>query len=82
MAPPTLDDLRKRILHRGTETEEKINDRMKVAKAELDLMKEYDYIVINDEVEKASERIRAIISAEHCKKDKLIHKFEKWLKEV
>lgn len=80
LAPPTLDELRKRIIHRGTETAEGVDNRMRVAKEEIDLMKEYDYVVVNDEVDKACERIRAIVTAEHCRRERQLHKFTRHLK--
>ncbi|GAB7388078.1 guanylate kinase [Bacillaceae bacterium] len=82
LAPPTLEELRQRILHRGTENEETINRRMRVAKEEIELMREYDYVVVNDEVQKACDRIIAIITAEHCKCERQINKYKKLLEEV
>ncbi|WP_134700307.1 guanylate kinase [Ammoniphilus sp. YIM 78166] len=82
LAPPDLAELRSRIVGRGTETEETINSRMSVAKEEIELMDKYNYVVVNDEVEKACHRIQAIVLAEHLKKDRQIAKYRKWLKEV
>ncbi len=72
LMPPTLEELKKRIRHRGTETEESLASRLGVAEDEFRLIHHYDYVVINDVVEKACERIQAIITAEHCRKDRLI----------
>lgn len=82
LAPPDLAELENRIVGRGTETEETIRSRMAVARAEIELMDQYDYVVVNDVIEAACERIKAIITAEHLKKERQIHKFRKWLKEV
>ncbi|AIC94887.1 guanylate kinase [Shouchella lehensis] len=71
LAPPSLKELRDRIVGRGTETEDIINERMHVAKEEIDLMRMYDYVVENDEVELAVERIKAIVTAEHCRRERL-----------
>ncbi|MCF6137050.1 guanylate kinase [Pseudalkalibacillus berkeleyi] len=71
LAPPSLDELRNRIVGRGTETEELIDNRMKVAKEELEMMDHYDYVVENDEIQAACDRIKAISIAEHCKKDRI-----------
>ncbi|WP_100399394.1 guanylate kinase [Bacillus sp. FJAT-44742] len=76
LMPPSLAELRKRIEGRGTENAELINKRMTVAREELDMMKNYDYVVENDEVEKAVERIQAIVTAEHCKQERLIEKYK------
>ncbi|MFC7442375.1 guanylate kinase [Laceyella putida] len=72
LVPPTFEDLRKRILGRGSETETSLSSRLHVASDELKQIEHYDYVVINDEVEKACERIQGIILAEHCRKDRLI----------
>jgi guanylate kinase len=82
LAPPDLEELRNRIVGRGTETEESINNRMSVAKDEIELMDNYNYVVVNDQVELACARIKAVITAEHLKKERQIAKYRKWLKEV
>ncbi len=82
LAPPDLNELENRIVGRGTETEDTIRNRMQVAKKEIEMMEHYDYVVVNDVIESACERIEAIITAEHLRKERQIHKFRKWLKEV
>jgi len=72
LVPPTMEDLRQRILNRGTETETTVTHRLDVANDELKQIRHYDYVVINDEVEKACERVQSIIIAEHCRRDRLI----------
>lgn len=76
LMPPSLAELRNRIVGRGTETEDLINNRMTVAKDEIEMMNKYDYVVENDEVHLAVERIKAIVTAEHCRKDRLIEKYQ------
>ncbi|MDE5413023.1 guanylate kinase [Alkalihalobacterium chitinilyticum] len=76
LMPPSLAELRKRIEGRGTETADVINKRMTVAKEEIDMMKKYDYVVENDEVQAAVNRIKAIVTAEHCKRERLIEKYK------
>ena len=49
---------------------------MKVAKEEIELMSYYDYVVENDEVDNACDRINAVVSAEHCRRDRLIEKYK------
>ncbi|WZY01136.1 guanylate kinase [Bacillus sp. FSL W7-1360] len=71
LAPPSLQELRNRIVNRGTETEDVINERMNVAEDELELMSMYDYVVENDEVDRAVSRIQAIVTAEHCRRERL-----------
>ncbi|TCP29125.1 guanylate kinase [Scopulibacillus darangshiensis] len=77
LAPPSLQELKKRITGRGTETAELIQNRLTVAKSEIDLMKHYDYVVENDEVHAACERIESIVTAEHCKRERIIEKYKK-----
>ncbi|RYM07227.1 guanylate kinase [Sporolactobacillus sp. THM7-7] len=77
LAPPSLSELKKRIIGRGTETESLIENRMSVAKSEMELMENYNYVVVNDQVDKACDRIEAIVLAEHCKVARLIEKYRK-----
>lgn len=76
LMPPSLAELRSRIVGRGTETEDIINKRMTVAREEIDMMKKYDYVVENDQVHLAVERIKSIVTAEHCKRERLIEKYK------
>ncbi|MBP2025843.1 guanylate kinase [Peptoniphilus stercorisuis] len=64
LLPPTMDELRNRLVKRDTETEEEINTRFKNAFKELDFVGEYDYFVVNNEVDDAVESIEHIIAAE------------------
>lgn len=76
LAPPNLRELKKRIIGRGTETADLIESRMTVARSEMELMENYDYVVENDEVEKACDLIESIVLAEHCRVDRLIEKYK------
>ncbi|MCM3713140.1 guanylate kinase [Halalkalibacter oceani] len=76
LMPPSLAELRNRIVGRGTETEDIINKRMTVAREEIEMMEKYDYVVENDEVNLAVDRIKAIVTAEHCKRERLIEKYK------
>ena len=67
LMPPSLKELEKRLRSRGTETEEKIKNRLGRAEAEMSLAADYDYIVINDIVDTAAEKISCIITAEKLK---------------
>ena len=66
LAPPSLDDLRE-LSWRGTESDEKIQSRVNEARKEVEMMNLYDYVVVNDEVELAKNRIQSIVEAEHLK---------------
>lgn len=71
LLPPSLRELQQRIESRGTETAEMIESRLTVAEEELDLIEHYEYAVVNDKIESACERIQSIITAEHCRCDRL-----------
>ncbi|MGX7348122.1 guanylate kinase [Aerococcus vaginalis] len=72
LAPPNMRELESRIVNRGTDSSEVIAKRMDKARDELQLMTQYDYVVENDEVSRAVERILTIIKAEHLKVDRFI----------
>lgn len=79
LAPPSLSELESRIVNRGTETEEAIQRRMQVARDEIELMDLYDYVVENDSVETACEKINCIIVAEHCRRERVEVRYKKML---
>ncbi len=64
---PSMEELHRRLVGRGTEDEQTIANRMAVAKRELTRAFRYDYVVINDEVDKAVDRINTIIEAEQLR---------------
>lgn len=65
--PPSKEELMRRILSRGTEKTNEIEKRMSKVESELLYVKEYDYMVVNDNIEEASKNILAIIKAEKCR---------------
>ena len=67
LTPPDLNELESRIVNRGTDSDEVIAKRMKTAREELELMKYYDYSVVNDTVDNAVQKIEAIIQTEHLR---------------
>ncbi len=79
IAPPNKEALFRRLLRRGTEDPETIDSRMKKAEREFPLAHKYDYIVVNDEVMNAADRIIAIIRAEHAKTERAIYKYREML---
>jgi guanylate kinase len=64
LIPPSVDILAFRLKKRKTEDEELVNYRLRAAIAELQVMEKYDYIVVNDKVESAADKIKAIINVE------------------
>ncbi len=75
LVPPSKEDLYKRLRSRGTESEEIIEQRVNKANREFKKAKYYDYIVVNDDVDNAADRILAIIRAEHARTLRSIHKY-------
>ncbi len=67
LAPPSLEALRERLYKRNTEDSNIIEGRLKTAALELKCIKEYDYLVINDCLQEAICRLKAIIIAEGCR---------------
>ena len=61
--PPSMEELERRLRGRGTETEERIRLRLETAAWELDQREWFDHVVVNDEVERASAQVTAIIDA-------------------
>ncbi|MDP5273360.1 guanylate kinase [Chengkuizengella axinellae] len=72
LVPPSIDELKNRIEGRGTETADIIKHRLSMAQEEIELLKHYDYAVVNDKIENACSKIESIIVAEHCKRFRFI----------
>ena len=63
--PPSVDELRHRLVGRGTETEEAIDKRMRRAAEEAEGIERYEYIVVNDDLETCVRQLHEIITAAH-----------------
>ncbi len=63
--PPTANDLKERLVGRGTETPDVIAQRLAISSKESQYMCGYDYLVVNDELAKSVEQVHSIISSEH-----------------
>ena len=68
--PPSMEELGRRLRDRGTDSEETITFRMKRAAAEIGHWAEYDYVLINDDVDKCTEAVRAIVAAERLRRER------------
>lgn len=77
--PPSLEELKNRIINRGTETEDLVKNRLLAAKEEIEMMEAYDYVVVNDKIDAAVERVQAIVSSEHCKRERVAKQYKKAL---
>lgn len=69
--PPSMKELKKRLIGRGTESKEKVLGRFKTAYQEINNVTRYNYVVTNDEVEKAANKIAAILLSEKCRVDRI-----------
>lgn len=67
LAPPSMEELERRLRGRGDVPEEKIISRLERAKMEYREISKYDYIVINDNADDAATELRSIILAEQCR---------------
>lgn len=67
IAPPSVEELERRLVGRGTEKEETIKARLETAMEELKAQNEYHYLVVNDEVDLAVERIAEVLKNEKLK---------------
>ena len=67
LLPPSLEELKVRLENRQTDTPEVIEKRFAQARKEIAYLREYDYCVVNDDLDQAVEDIRAIIRAEKCR---------------
>jgi guanylate kinase len=79
--PPDLDALSERLRGRGTEDQEQLNLRLENAKRELMSWKMYDYLVINDSLDRAIDEISTIIAAQQLKKEEVIGRLP-WLNTI
>ncbi|MPN41132.1 Guanylate kinase [bioreactor metagenome] len=61
VSPPSLEELEHRLRERGTESGEHLRLRMKNARLEMMKAKDYDYVIVNDDAERASEELKSII---------------------
>ncbi len=69
LTPPSYDELRKRLVGRGTETEEVIARRLQRAAEECAFLEKYDYIVVNNELDPCVEQVHQLIQSVHLKQE-------------
>lgn len=71
--PPSLEELRRRLVNRGTDAADVIEARLQRAAEELKEADLYDYLIINDDLETAAREFTSILTAEHCRVPHRIH---------
>ena len=77
ITPPSADELKKRLVGRGTETIEQIDKRMSRAVDECDYMNKYDYIVLNDDLDECVDEIHRLLQSIHNAKENQSELIEK-----
>lgn len=73
--PPSMEELKNRIINRGTESEKEILRRFEAAYKEINYVSRYNYFIINDQVNVATEKLQAVLIAEKCRVDRFKMKF-------
>jgi len=76
--PPSFEELRNRIIRRGTESPEDIDKRMSNAYDEICHVRDYDYVVVNDDIRCAAAKISCILTAERCRLKRCKIDFEEY----
>lgn len=71
--PPSMEELKKRLIERGREGTESIQNRMEVAKQELELAAQYNYVIINDDLDKCVEEVREFIKETEEKRNLIVN---------
>ncbi len=69
--PPSMSELRKRLVTRGTDDIDKIVNRFKRAYQEINEVTKYNYVVVNDDLNDATKKVASILSAEKCRVDRI-----------
>lgn len=69
--PPSMRELRRRLVKRGTDSVDKILSRFKRAYQEINEVTKYNYVVINDDIDKAVSKVKAILLSERCRVDRI-----------
>ena len=82
LVPPNFKELEDRLVHRGSESHELVQQRLSKAVDELRQIRYYDYVVVNDKVSNASRKVKNIIESEHLKVSRNISDFETFIKEM
>ena len=71
LLPPSMAELKRRLIDRHTESEEKIMERFSTAYKEINELSKYNYVIVNDKVNDAASKLEAIIKAEKCRVDRI-----------
>lgn len=80
--PPSMKELKRRLEARGTETKEKVLSRFKTAYNEINEVAKYNYVVVNNELDLAVNKVNSILLAEKCRVDRIEEMYVDSLEEV
>ena len=69
--PPSMEILKKRLIGRKTETKEQVVERFKTAYKEINEVSKYNYVIVNDKLEDAVNKMKSIIVSERCRVDRI-----------
>ena len=69
--PPSMKELRRRLVNRKTESVDKILSRFKTAYQEINEVTKYNYVVVNDDLENAVNKVNSILLSEKCRVDRI-----------
>ena len=72
IVPPSMKELKRRLVNRNTETKDKILERFQTAYKEINEISKYNYVVVNDIVDEAVSKVNSIVLAEKCRVDRII----------
>jgi guanylate kinase len=70
--PPSLAELKHRLERRAEDVPEVIGRRLEAARVEIDRWREYDYVIVNDDLDKSFNCLKAILSAERLKRERVV----------
>lgn len=73
IAPPNVEELAYRLISRGTDSKSSIEERLQACQQEMSYINEYDYVVVNDDINEAVRKTEAIIIAERCKVKNIVY---------
>jgi guanylate kinase len=68
--PPSMTELKARLKRRAEDSDQTIETRLKNARLEIEHWREYDYVVVNDDLDRAFASVRAIVAAERLRRDR------------
>ena len=71
LLPPSMRELKRRLTDRHTESKEKVMERFETAYKEINELSKYNYVIVNDEIKEAADKLEAIIKAERCRVDRI-----------